>query len=161
MPGPTPKDPGVRARRNRSSTRRTLTADHDVKAPPLPKLPDVEWLPITRKWWRELWASGMAPEYLEVHRYGLYRVAMLFNRFFDPDTELKQQLEIQVRLEKAEADYGINPMALRRLEWQIEETEDKQARGTQRRATQAPAPKTSAPVADPRLKLVASTPPAS
>lgn len=162
MPGPAPKDPGVRARRNRSSTRRTLSAEHDIKAPPLPKLPDVEWLPITRKWWRELWMSGMAPEYLEVHRYGLFRVAMLFNKFFDPDTELKQQLEIQVRLEKAEADYGINPMALRRLEWQIEETQDKQAKGTQRRATQAPpAPTTAAPVSDPRLKLVASTPPAS
>lgn len=157
MPGPIAKDPNVRARRNRSSTRRTLSAEHDVKAPPLPELPEVVWSAITLKWWSELWASGMAPEYLDVHRYGLFRVAMLFNKFFDPATELKQQLEIQVRLEKAEADYGINPMALRRLEWQIEETEDKRARGSQRRATQAP-PATSAPAADPRLKLVASTP---
>ncbi len=154
MPGPNPSQ--TKVRRNRSSTRRTLSAEHDVKAPPLPKLEGVEWQPITRKWWRELWASGMAPEYLDVHRYGLFRVAMLFNQFFHPDTELKQQLEIQVRLEKAEADYGINPMALRRLEWQIEETEDKQARGAQRRAPQPAAP-TAAPVTDPRLKLVAST----
>lgn len=159
MPGPTPSQ--TKVRRNRSSTRRTLSAEHDVKAPPLPKFPGVEWLPITREWWRELWASGMAPEYLEVHRYGLFRVAVLFNKFFDPDTELKQQLEIQVRLEKAEADYGVNPMALRRLEWQIEETEDKQARGSQRR--QAPAVPTAGsatpPAAgtDPRLKLVQPT----
>lgn len=156
MPGPTPSQ--TKVRRNRSSTRRTLSAEHDVKAPPLPKLPDVEWSPITRKWWRELWASGMAPEYLDVHRYGLFRVAMLFNKFFDPDTELKQQLEIQVRLEKAEADYGINPMALRRLEWQIEETEGKQAQGARRRAsTAAPAAAPAAPANptdDPRLKLV-------
>lgn len=164
MPGPTPKDPNVRARRNKSTTRRTLSVEHDVKAPPLPKLPDVEWLPITRKWWRELWASGMAPEYLEVHRFGLFRVAMLFNKFFDPDTELKQQLDIQVRLEKAEADYGINPMAMRRLEWQIEETEDKQARGNRRRTAQPPADPQAAPAAqgdDPRLKLVSSTVPSS
>ena len=100
----------------------------------------------------------MAPEYLDVHKYGLFRVAMLFNQFFDPDTELKQQLEIQVRLEKAEADYGINPMALRRLEWQIEETEGKQAQGAKRRAaTTAPASAPAAPsnpTVDPRLKLV-------
>ena len=100
----------------------------------------------------------MAPEYLAVHRYGLFRVAMLFNQFFDPDTELKQQLEIQVRLEKAEADYGINPMAMRRLEWQIVETTDKQDASDRRRANQnPPAATTSAPAADPRLKLVAST----
>lgn len=156
MPGPTPSP--TKARRNKSATRRTLSAEHDVKAPPLPKLEGVEWQPITRKWWRELWASGMAPEYLAVHRYGLFRVAMLFNQFFDPDTELKQQLEIQVRLEKAEADYGINPMAMRRLEWQIVETEDKQVASANRRAAQTPpAAPTSAPAADPRLKLVATT----
>lgn len=149
------KDPSVRARRNKSSTRRTLSADHDVSAPPLPVIDGVEWQPITHLWWADLWASGMAPEYLDVHRYGLFRVAMLFNQFFDPDTALKQQLEIQVRLEKAEADYGINPMALRRLEWQIVETTDKQAASEKRRAQ--PVAPVSAPVSDPRLKLVAST----
>lgn len=153
MPGPTPKDPSVRARRNKSSTRRELSTDHEVKVPMLPALVGVAWQPITRKWWRELWSSGMAPEYLEVHRYGLFRVAMLFNRFFDPETELKQQLEIQVRLEKAEADYGINPMAMRRLEWQIVETEDKKSKGVQR---SAPVPSTiSSPTssADPYAAL--------
>lgn len=160
MPGPPAKDPNTRARRNKSTTRRELSSEHNVKAPPLPKLDGVEWQPITRKWWRELWASGMAPEYLAVHRYGLFRVAMLFNQFFDPDTELKQQLEIQVRLEKAEADYGINPMAMRRLEWQIVETTDKQAASQKRNAasTSESTPATPPPPEgdDPRMYLVSS-----
>lgn len=153
MPGPTPKDPSVRARRNKSSTRRELSTDHEVKVPMLPALVGVVWQPITRKWWRELWSSGMAPEYLEVHRYGLFRVAMLFNRFFDPETELKQQLEIQVRLEKAEADYGINPMAMRRLEWQIVETEDKKSKGAQRSAPVPSATSSPTSSADPYAAL--------
>lgn len=146
MPGPTPKDPSVRARRNRSSTRTVLSTEHNVKAPKLPA--GVVWLPQTKQWWADLWSSGMAPEYLEVHRHGLFRVALLFNEFWHPDTELKQKLEIQVRLEKAEADYGCNPMALRRLEWQIVETTDRQKKS---RTSVTPAKK-AAKVVDPRAR---------
>lgn len=155
MPGPSPKDPAVRARRNKSSTRATLSADHDIEAPPLPE--GFPWHSLTERWWADIWASPMAPEYAESDINGLYRVAMLYNDFWLAET-YKERAEIQVRLEKADADYGTNPMARRRLEWQVEENEDKRARGSKRRASDAPAPAPAATGgADPRLKLVAST----
>lgn len=148
---PTPKDPSVRARRNKSSTRAVLSVEHDVKRPPLPR--NVVWHPMVKRWWADIWASPMAPEYVDSDINGLFRVAMLHNDFWNAETA-KERAEVQVRLEKADVDYGTNPMARRRLEWQIETTEDSKARGKKRRTVDAPAAVPVDPGADPRLKLV-------
>jgi len=145
------KDPSVRARANKASTRATLSADHDIEPPPLPD--EMPWHPLTRQWWNDLWKSPMAPEYTHMDIHGLYRVAMLMNDFWLAETP-KQRSEIQVRLEKADADFGTNPLARRRLEWQIEATEDSKAKGKKRRGEERPpAPQPDASN-DPRLKLV-------
>lgn len=127
---PTPKDPSIRARRNKSTTRATLHTEHDIQAPELPD--GVGWHPLTLRWWADIWASPMAPEYASSDVNGLFRVAMLYNDFWLAATP-KERAEVQVRLEKADVDYGTNPMARRRLEWQIETTEDSKARGRKRR----------------------------
>lgn len=145
------KDPSVRARNNKASTRATLSADHDIVAPPLPE--GIGWHPLTRSWWEGIWASPMAPEYADMDIHGLYRVAMLMNDFWMAETP-KQRAEIQVRLEKADADFGTNPLARRRLEWQIEATEDSKARGAKRRRADEPVPAPPSPADDPRLRLV-------
>lgn len=150
MPGPAPKDPSVRARKNRASTRATLSADHDIETPPLPD--GFPWHSLTVRWWDDIWQSPMAPEYAESDINGLYRVAMLYNDFWLAETH-KERAEIQVRLEKADADYGTNPMARRRLEWQIEATEDSKAKGQKRRGPEQPVVQPPAGD-DPRLKLV-------
>ncbi len=150
MPGPAPTDPSVRARRNKASTRSTLSADHDIETPPLPE--GIAWHSLTQQWWDDIWSSPMAPEYIHADINGLFRVAMLYNDFWLAETH-KERAEIQVRLEKADADYGTNPMARRRLEWQIEATEDSKAKGKKRRGGDAPVlPPASGE--DPRLKLV-------
>lgn len=148
------KDPSVRARQNKASTRATLSADHDVEAPPLPD--GFGWHSLTQQWWSDLWSSPMAPEYANMDIHGLYRVAMLMNDFWLAETP-KQRAEIQVRLEKADADFGTNPLARRRLEWQIEATEDSKAKGSKRRRQEeqpAEAPKPDAG-GDPRNGLYA------
>ena len=130
MPGPTPKHPSTRARRNVSATKSTLSAEHDVKAPSLPR--GIQWHTLTKRWWSDLWDSPMAPEYLDMDVNGLFRVAMLLNDFWNaPDAKSRQ--DAQTRLEKVDVDYGTNPMARRRLEWQIETTEDSKRKGRTRR----------------------------
>lgn len=151
MPGPAPRDPSVRARRNKSSTRAVLSADHDIEAPPLPD--GFAWHSLTQQWWDDIWSSPMAPEYADSDINGLYRVAMLYNDFWMAET-YKERADIQVRLEKADADYGTNPMARRRLEWQVEQSEDSKARGSKRRTAEAPVQSSPPPSDDPRLKLV-------
>lgn len=145
------KDPSARARRNKASTRATLTTEHDVEAPPLPD--HFAWHPLTQQWWSDLWESPMATEYVDMDINGLYRVAMLMNDFWLAGTA-KERAEAQVRLEKADAEYGTNPLARRRLEWQIEATEDSKRKGRKRRASEEPPAEQPAPDADPRLRLV-------
>ena len=146
------KDQSVRARRNKAATRAALSADHDVQARPLPD--GIEWHPLTVKWWESLWESPMAPEYIDMDLHGLYRVAMLYNDFWMADSH-KERAEIQVRLEKADAEYGTNPLARKRLEWQIEATEDAKARGSKRRRAPAPPPAQQGAANDPRSGLYA------
>lgn len=129
------KDQSVRARANKASTRATLSVDHDVEEPPLPD--EIGWHSLTRRWWSDLWSSPMATEYADMDINGLLRVAMLYNDFWLAENP-KQRAEVQVRLEKADADYGTNPLARRRLEWQIETTEDSKARGSKRRRANEP-----------------------
>lgn len=145
------KDPSVRARRNKSVTRRTLSEDHDVEAPELPD--GVEWHSLTRRWWADLWASPMAPEYQDADLSGMFRVAMLQNDFWLAGSP-KERAEIQVRLEKADADFGTNPLARRRLEWQIQSSEEAKSRGAKRKAAAAPSEPPSSGDGDARLALV-------
>jgi hypothetical protein len=93
----------------------------------------------------------MATEYATVDINGMLRVAMLLNDFWLAETH-KERAEIQVRLEKADADYGTNPLARRRLEWQIETTEDAKDRGRGRGVAKKSQP---APGDDPRAGLYA------
>lgn len=148
MPGPAPKHPAARARRNKAATRATLSGDHDIEPPALPD--GIAWHALTVQWWADIWSSPMAPEYIHADINGLFRVAMLYNDFWSAST-YKERADIQVRLEKADADYGTNPMARRRLEWQIETTEESKARGSKRRGVEKPAPVD--PGVDPRLRL--------
>ncbi|OMC45978.1 hypothetical protein A5742_26170 [Mycolicibacterium fortuitum] len=152
MPGPTGKHPSVRGRRNVSSTKATLSVDHDIEAPELPE--NIAWHSMVSRWWDDIWASPMAPEYTDSDVNGLFRVAMLYNDFWWAETP-KERAEIQVRLEKADADYGTNPMARRRLEWQIEATEDSKAKGSKRRKADQPATPPPPSGDDPRSGLYA------
>jgi len=104
---------------------------------------------MTEQWWADIWASPMAPEYVTSDRNGMFRVAMLVNDFWTADSS-KTRAEVQIRLEKADADFGTNPMARRRLQWEVERTEDAQATGKSRRARAATP---STPSADPRAIL--------
>lgn len=147
MPGPAPKDPSARTRRNKTSTAATIAINPKLKAPPLPD--SYDWHPMTEQWWADIWASPMAPEYVTSDRNGMFRVAMLVNDFWTADSS-KTRAEVQIRLEKADADFGTNPMARRRLQWEVERTEDAQATGKSRRARAA---SPSTPSADPRAIL--------
>jgi hypothetical protein len=137
MPPP-PKHPSTRARKNRTSTNAVLTVDHDVKQPPLPK--GVEWHPMTRAWWRDIWTSPMAPEFLKADIHGLFQLALLTNDFWEADTPSKRSA-IAAEMRQQGQRYGLSPIDRRRLQWEVEKVEDAQARGQQRRGSQAPQPR--------------------
>ena len=131
MPGPLPKRNPVR--RNRSSTHSTLVPQTDpADAPELPEAR--EWNPLTLAWWRDVWASPMAPEYDQSDVHGLFMLAALVDQFW---TSPSKEIAAEIRLQRQ--CYGLTPIDRRRLQWQIEHTDEAQAKGKKRRAAQAPA----------------------
>jgi hypothetical protein len=131
MPGPAPKDPSARARRNKASTKATIQADAAIVAP---ELPEYDWHAMTLKWWRDLWASPMAPEYDDSDRHGLFKLAMLTNDFWTAESA-KERKEASAEIRMQEQRYGLSPMDRRRLQWEIEKSEEAVDRGAKRRTT--------------------------
>ncbi|MEV0646087.1 hypothetical protein AB0I28_12555 [Phytomonospora sp. NPDC050363] len=113
---------------------------HDVEAPELPG--DVEWHHRTVEWWADVWASPMAPEYNNSDRHGLFLLAALVDQFWTaPTTALAAEIRLQRQC------FGLTPMDRRRLQWEIERSEDAQEKGRKRRTVSA---SKSKPADDPR-----------
>lgn len=144
MPGPAAKDSSTRARRNKTSTKATLVADAAIVAP---ELPGADWHPMTLEWWRDLWASPMAPEYDESDRHGLFMYARMVDDFWCAETA-KDRRETLVRIEAMWKSFGTVPLARRSLQWEIQRAEDAKAKGAKRAAAKATEPK-----GDPRAIL--------
>ncbi|WP_432050299.1 hypothetical protein [Verrucosispora sp. NA02020] len=119
------------ARRNKTATRATLTAEHSVKAPDLPE--SHEWHPMTVSWWHDIWASPMAPEYDSSDVHGLFILAALVDEFWlNPSKDLAGEIRLQRQC------FGLSPIDRRRLQWEIERTDEAQERGRRRRTTSTP-----------------------
>jgi hypothetical protein len=147
MRGPAPKDPKLRQRRNKVSTAATLREiepSERKRTPSLPKRSDGQaWHPVSRLWWRSVWQSPMAAEYLDADVKGrLYRLAILVDRFW-----WRPSIALDAQICRNEAALGLSPIDRRRLQWEVEKIEDIQRN---RRPVQ-----TSQPVGadDPRANL--------
>ncbi len=127
MPGPNPKNSAVRQRRNRRSTTAMLASQEGMRKriPSLPKLENREWQPMTRAWWRDIWHSPMAAEYLHADIHALYRLATLIDDFWVKPT---QGMAAEIRLQQQA--FGLTPLDRRRLEWTVAQAETaKQSKG--------------------------------
>ena len=126
MKGPPPKSPGVRQRRNRVSSGKVLPTDAPKRrAPPLPQ--NREWRDLTKAWWKDVWASPMAAEYLESDVHGLYMLGELIELFWTkPSTKMASEIRQQG------ACYGLDPISRRRLQWSVQKVE-----GSKRKRTAA------------------------
>lgn len=133
MPGPVPKPPALRQRRNRVATAATLAAEPRRKrAPSLPRVRDADgrervWHPLTRVWWRAVWRSPMAAEYLEADIQALLRLAVLVDMFW---CQPSRELAAEIRLEQT--CFGLTPIDRRRLQWEIDRGEQAATRTQQR-----------------------------
>lgn len=137
-PGPVPKPPALRQRRNRVTTAAKLPSQSSSAARDVPPLPPREsraeiWHPKVVEWWESAWHSPMAGEWLDSDmKGGLYRLAELHQRLWtcsDTDTFLAVQREIRL----AEVGFGLNPIDRRRLQWEVEKGEVAEERTKTRR----------------------------
>jgi hypothetical protein len=78
------------------------------------------WHRLTMAWWRDVWTSEVKGEYLHVDIHGLYRLAVLVDRYWrESDSGLSvQQLGAEIRLQQQA--YGITPLDRTRLQWEVD-----------------------------------------
>lgn len=137
MSGPAPKPEALRRRRNKASTRAELdlSPKRGRKVKPLPPLRELlpnakhaDWHPMTRAWWADVWKSPMASQFTEADAQGLYRLAVLVDKFWRSP---KKDLAGEIRLQQAE--YGLTPLARRRLQWVTKQVDDKKPTAPRKR----------------------------
>lgn len=147
MPGPAPKDPSTRQRRNKNSTAAQLKADPNLEIPELPRR--MAWNDQTRAWWADVWSSPMAPEFDESDRHGLNMLAVLVDDYWMA-ANARERMPLAAEIRQQSQRFGLSPIDRRRLQWEIERTEEAQRRG----ARSQPAPATPANGgSDPRSTL--------
>jgi hypothetical protein len=172
----TPKDPSLLARRNKVSTRATLhlVDDEDVEIPAMPgetrddvpgRLVDVlvdgeytqvfrPWHPMAVEFWCEVWSSPMAAEYLDADVPGLHVLLALTDSYWSGVDQGKAMKDLAGEIRLQRVDYGLTPIARRRLQWEVERADEAQHKGdSRRRRSEAPKPQPEASQ-DPRLALV-------
>lgn len=146
------KDPSVRARRNKTSTRAVLKPVTNPTIPALPAGPD--WYPQVEAWWRRAWSSPMVPEWTESDVDTMYLAAKLMQEFWSPETSANVCKNLAAEIRQLLAQCGLTPMSRRSLQWEIERVDEAQARGNARRSGTSSTPAKSAAAkrkVDPRV----------
>lgn len=135
MPGPPPKNPATRARRNTKSTALELHENPDAEVPDLPNSPvwregpDGEhlrdprtWEPETQEAWEDLWRSPMAEAWIPTDHAGIRRYITLFDDFVKAET-LEDRIRISTEMRMLGTDYGLTPKSRASLQWAIVQAE--------------------------------------
>lgn len=137
MPGPLPKKAELRQRRNKSSSRATLPAESAPieERPPLPptKGSDGEgWHFMAKRFWDDVWSSPMRWEFVGGDLPALYRLVSLVDKYWKTFS-----LSIAKEIRLLEREFGLTPLARRRLEWQVAQTEEAKDQREMKRARRA------------------------
>lgn len=126
--GPPPKPASMRQRRNKKSGAKTLSApavesESKPKAPSLQNPDKRKFHRLTRAWWRRVWQSPMASEYLPTDVDGLARLAILVDEYYkDPNQKILSEIRLQ------EARFGLSPIDRSRLQWEVQKGEEAERR---------------------------------
>lgn len=126
--GPPPKASHLRQRRNKIAGARTLSLAAEATSPrDIPDLPpkpkgQPPWHAQTLRFWRQVWLSPMADEYLDADIPGLEILADLVDRFWYGDAGLAAEIRLQRQC------FGLTSLDRRRLQWEIARGEEAEKR---------------------------------
>jgi len=140
MPGPAPKPADLRQRRNKKTGASTLPPlnnkqEKSKKTPALQNPDKRKFHKLTRAWWKRVWESPMAGEYLPTDIDGLARLAILIDNYYqNPADKKAKELLGEIRLQ--EARFGLSPVDRSRLQWEVQRGEEaEQKRKPKQRST--------------------------
>lgn len=145
---PAAKDPTLRARRNKTTTRATLTERKNAKIPPLPA--GRRWHKQVSDWWKRAWSSPMVPEWTESDIDALYMAARLMQMLWE-DCTPGEAKSLAGEIRQLLAQCGLTPMSRRSLQWEIDRGEAASEATEKRRAGRSAPAKKAPAKPDPRV----------
>lgn len=93
--------------------------EEKIKVPTLQNPDKRKFHRLTRAWWRRVWQSPMASEYLPTDVDGLARLAILVDEYYnDPNQKFLAEIRLQ------EARFGLSPVDRSRLQWEVQKGEE-------------------------------------
>ncbi len=124
---PIPKPPHMLQRRNRVATRATLPTEEQAATRKVPELPPLEsatekWHPLVLRWWKAVWKSPMAEEFLGSDTDDLFLLAHLRQDFYKATDPMERQ-KLAAELRQGGVRFGLSPIDRRRLQWEVEKAE--------------------------------------
>jgi hypothetical protein len=158
MPGPPPKDPSIRSRRNKATGAGVLEDNRQkARVPPLPRRraadgtpldrkDPADWHPMARAWWRDVWRSPMAARFTRPDYHGLRHLAALVDQY-----ERTPTIQLAAEIRQQGQRWGLDSLARWRLQWEV--VGDAVPTSKARPAAPSPAAPPSAPGEDPRAIL--------
>jgi hypothetical protein len=135
---PAPKEPSLLARRNKTTTRSTLTKPTRPKIPPLPA--DVKWSSRVREWWKRSWSSAMSKEWDDTDLDNMLMLALLHQHLWHRDTTPGEARALASEIRQLKTVLGLTPMSRRSLQWELPTPNEPATAG----AKKAPAKKVAA-----------------
>lgn len=157
MPGPLPKDPEIRQRKNKSATKAVLSIVVNPEIPEMPpasdwlpsiwsdsdKKPDdheePSWNPAVERWWCDIWSSPMSNEFHESDVHGLYLACFYLQQTLNPYLKMSDRISASKSYEAAVKNFGLTPMSRRTLQWEIERSEEAMRTGAKKRGAETAA----------------------
>lgn len=140
------------------ATATTLRVVDKPKVPMIPKRgTGLKWTPEALAWWKRTWSSPMSSEYDGSDFSGIVRRVYLEDAYWVAvhDGAMGVALKVAAEIRIQDAEYGLTPMARRRLQWTIDQGEAAEERTTARRKTRKSesGPKAVPAAVDPRAML--------
>lgn len=78
-------------------------------------------------WWREVWTSEIADQYLRVDRQALSRLAVLVDNFWRASDEGLATRELAAEIRLQQQSFGLTPLDRTRLQWEVERAKPAEA----------------------------------
>lgn len=125
--GPAPKQPGTRARRNKTPEVRVLQAKN-ARQPQLPKIRGLTWPAQTRAWWKRWGDSPLSDEFGDTDWGFLLDTAVLHAQYWQGNLGVAGELRLR------EAKFGATPEDRLRLRITYEQADEAEDKGQKRRA---------------------------
>ena len=120
MPGPAPKPPHLRRRRNPPTYEWVILKD--PYSGPIPELPSgIRWTKSARAWWATIWRTAMASQWNEGDVPALVELAMLRQKMMAGEFNLAGVVE------KRSDKFGLTPKGRRDLRWVITDQDKERA----------------------------------